>query len=265
MKKDIFKEQVYVEQLILVMKSYISPKKIPLCVPRRSDAFVYILNGCCKYEFDDGESFTAKAGNILYLAKGAVYKMEIYERYDFICADFFFACPDARKSCLLSPKDSREVENTFFKLLHRFAESPSNLSETMTLLYAVYSAAARSRETNYLSTDTRARILGARSRILREFTSPDLTVAVLAVEARMSEAHFRAGFKELFGSAPSVYINECRIARAKELLLLNYLSLEEIAESCGFSSASYLCRVFKKHTGQTTAQYRQGHFRIFDT
>ncbi len=265
MKKDIFKEQEYVQQLILVMKSYISQKRIPPCPPRRSDAFVYILGGSCRYDFEDGENFTAKAGDILYLAKDAVYKMDVYERYDFICADFFFACDTPRKSALLSPKDTREVENTFFKLLHRYAESPSNLSETMSLLYTVYSSAARSRETVYLSTDTRARILAARSRILLEFTSPDLTVSALAAEARMSEAHFRTQFKELCGSAPSVYINECRIARAKELLSLNYLSLEEIAESCGFSTASYFCRVFKKHLGQTASQYRKGTFRIFDT
>ena len=33
-------------------------------------------------------------------------------------------------------------------------------------------------------------------------------------------------------------------------------TLEVVASLCGFSGANYLCRVFKKETGQSPAQWR---------
>ena len=265
MKKDVLKNREYIRRLIAMVKSYIPPKKIPPCVPRRSDAFVLILAGSCQYEFDDGDCFEARLGDLLYLAKGAVYKMNVLERYEFICADFFFDGEEARKSALVSFKDSKDAENLFRKLLRQDTERPESHAEAMSLLYGIYATAIRARETHYLSGSTRSVIEGARARILRDFASADLTVASLASDANMSEVHFRTRFKELYGTPPAAFINGCRIAHAKELLSLNYLSLEEIAESCGFSSASYLCRVFKQYEGITAAQYRKDLLRIFDT
>ena len=265
MKKDVLKDREYIRKLIAVVKSYIPPKKIPLCVPRRSDAFVLILAGSCRYEFEDGEHFEAHPCDLIYLAKGAVYKMHVLERYEFIYADFFFDGEEERKSTLVSFKDSKDAEALFRKLLRQDTERPESHAEAMALLYGIYATAIRSRETRYLSGSTRSVIEVARARILRDFASADLTVASLASDANLSEVHFRNRFKELYGVAPAIFINGCRIAHAKELLSLNYLSLEEIAESCGFSSASYLCRVFKQHEGMTATQYRKSLLRIFDT
>ena len=40
------------------------------------------------------------------------------------------------------------------------------------------------------------------------------------------------------------------------LLLHREYTLDVIASLCGFSGANYLCRVFKKETGQSPAQWR---------
>ena len=40
-----------------------------------------------------------------------------------------------------------------------------------------------------------------------------------------------------------------------KLLLHREYSLDVVASLCGFSGANYLCRVFKKETGQTPAQW----------
>lgn len=263
MKKDILKDREYIRKLVAVVKSYIPQKKIPSCVPRRSDAFVLILAGSCRYEFEDGDRFEARSGDLIYLAKGAVYKMNVLERYEFIYADFFFEGEEERKSVLISFKTPKDLESCFHKLLRQDTERPESHAEAMALLYSIYSTAIRAKESPYLSGGTRAVIEGARVRILRDFASAELTVAALASDANMSEVYFRTRFKELYGVAPAAFIIDCRIAHAKELLSLNYLSLEEIAESCGFSSASYLCRVFKKHTGETAAQYRKKYIKDF--
>ena len=72
----------------------------------------------------------------------------------------------------------------------------------------------------------------------------------------MSEVYFRKLFKSAIGVSPAKFMINCKTARAKELLSEDYLSLEEIAERCGFSSLSYFCRVFKSSTGMTPGEFR---------
>jgi AraC-like DNA-binding protein len=36
------------------------------------------------------------------------------------------------------------------------------------------------------------------------------------------------------------------------------LSVEEVGRECGFNSATYFCRFFKRETGRTPALYRAG-------
>ena len=255
MDNSITSQQRYINRILLVRKNYIDPKRIAMCHPRKSDAFILILNGSCKYRFSDGHRLEAMRGDILYLAKDSQYEMQVMERYDFIYADFYFDGDPNRQSDVFKPKDGQETENTFFRLLRKYAEEPDALAEIMELLYRIYQIVVRSRITTYLSNDVRAKIEKARAFISMNLTDPDLSVYALTKKIGMSEAYFRALFKELCGISPSRFITDQRLIRAKELLELRYLSLEEIARQCGFSSASYFCRVFKKSLGITAMEY----------
>ena len=50
------------------------------------------------------------------------------------------------------------------------------------------------------------------------------------------------------GISPIDYRNEIRFRKAKQLYQKNY-TLQEIAEKVGFSDASYLSKMYKRHTG----------------
>lgn len=56
-------------------------------------------------------------------------------------------------------------------------------------------------------------------------------------------------FKEATGFSPIEYIQEVRIAAAKDLMLTECLSINEISEQTGFCDQAYFYRVFKKLTG----------------
>ena len=53
------------------------------------------------------------------------------------------------------------------------------------------------------------------------------------------------------------YVNGLRLNKAKSLLRDSKLSMEEIADACGFSSANYLGLVFKKEMGISPLNYRK--------
>lgn len=68
-------------------------------------------------------------------------------------------------------------------------------------------------------------------------------------------------FKQAVGMSVSDYINERRLARAAELLLLQPRApIIEIAGKCGFSSVTYFNRRFKAAFGKTPTAYRTGAF-----
>ena len=255
MNTDISKNELYISTFDSVQKDYIPPRHIPFCRPRRSDAFVYILSGSCRYQFSDGYDFTVSAGDILYLAKDAVYEMNVIERYDFICVNFFFGGDAPRQSDRFTPKDPSLTENLFYRLLKK-QTSGSYLAEKMSLLYSVLSDVISSRHTPYLQNGARYKIEEAIALIS---ASPDegITVKSLADRAGMSEVYFRKLFRSVTGVSPVRYLVDQRINRAKELLCVDYLTLEDVAERCNFSSLSYFCRVFKENVGMSPGEFRK--------
>lgn len=90
-------------------------------------------------------------------------------------------------------------------------------------------------------------------------TDQPLTVAELAELAGLHRGHFSLLFRQLTGLSPSRYVTAARIARARELLEHSELTLDTIADRCGFSSASHLTRRFKEYEGQAPGTYRDSH------
>lgn len=71
-----------------------------------------------------------------------------------------------------------------------------------------------------------------------------------------SDTHFCRLFKECFRINFSVYLNEFRIGKARELLLNTNYTVKEVGILCGYRDASYFIRVFKRAVGETPSDYR---------
>lgn len=81
-------------------------------------------------------------------------------------------------------------------------------------------------------------------------------VEELSERLGVSKSHLVRTFTAAVGVPPGKYLTTVRIEAAQRLLLHREYTLDIIASLCGFSGANYLCRVFKKETGQSPAQWR---------
>jgi len=81
-------------------------------------------------------------------------------------------------------------------------------------------------------------------------------VEELSERLGVSKSHLVRTFTAAVGVPPGRYLTTVRVEAAKRLLLHREYTLDVIASLCGFSGANYLCRVFKKETGQSPAQWR---------
>ena len=91
---------------------------------------------------------------------------------------------------------------------------------------------------------------------IRAHYDTELSMQDVARAMNYSDAYFCKLFKQCFKVNFSVYLNEYRIARAKELLQSTRLNVREVSIACGYSDSNYFARVFKRVTGMTPTEYR---------
>ncbi len=92
-------------------------------------------------------------------------------------------------------------------------------------------------------------------RIIRTRYGSLYGVEELADELGVTKSHLVRSFGDALGVTPGRYLAEVRIEAARQYLARGH-SLEVVATLCGYSGANYLCKVFKKATGMSPAQYR---------
>jgi AraC-like DNA-binding protein len=83
--------------------------------------------------------------------------------------------------------------------------------------------------------------------------------AKLAEVAHASESHFIRMFRRTFGRTPARHVQERRVSTAADLLLRTHLSIDEIAERCGFANRYHFSRVFAQRMSHPPARFRALH------
>lgn len=84
----------------------------------------------------------------------------------------------------------------------------------------------------------------------------DLSVGSLARRAAMSPRNFARLFQQEVGKTPARYIEDIRLEAARRQIESAAMSFDEVAVSCGFTSAEILRRAFVRRIGVTPRQYR---------
>ena len=96
------------------------------------------------------------------------------------------------------------------------------------------------------------------NRYIRARFSEELSRDEIARHVYLNPEYLSRLYKRRTGCSLTEYISRTRITEAKSLLRTSNASIGEIAFKVGFSSWSYFARVFRKETGLTPGQYREG-------
>lgn len=180
--------------------------------------------------------------------------------YKFIFCDFEFDGDSPRKSDVFAQNNTFTIENLFLRLHN--SSNKHQLTECMSILYKIYNEILFSTENTYIGKSATNKINFAKEYIDTNVTDPSISIAAISEMVGMCEGYFRKLFKSQYAISPSQYIISVRLKKSKELMKYPSLTLEECALQSGFSSAQYFCRMFKKSTGITPAQYRKSDSSI---
>jgi AraC-like DNA-binding protein len=84
------------------------------------------------------------------------------------------------------------------------------------------------------------------------------TVKLMAKSCSLGETRFAHYCKEIVNMSPSEYLQHCRLQRAVYLLHEeNTLTIREVSEQIGFTTARYFATVFNEHYHCTPQQFRE--------
>ena len=165
---------------------------------------------------------------------------------------------------VFEPRDADAIERHFCELI-RLRTDPDNpvaqIAQSATLLALVSEVLSQA---NAVRNETNDKI-PPEIREIAEYIDNHLdklpSMDMLAEKIGYSTAYFTKKFKAVFGRTPTDYIAEKRIYRAKDELKNTDRTIYGIANSLGFSDASYFSSFFKARTGLSPAYYRKNSAR----
>lgn len=84
-----------------------------------------------------------------------------------------------------------------------------------------------------------------------------VTVAAMATRARLSERTFLRRFQQATGLRPIEYLQHLRIGKARDLLELGTLNVDEVARKVGYEDPGAFRRIFRRLMGLSPRDYRR--------
>ncbi|HXG41840.1 MAG TPA: AraC family transcriptional regulator [Dehalococcoidia bacterium] len=106
-----------------------------------------------------------------------------------------------------------------------------------------------------LKSSNRLRTMEMACRYIRSNFHRNLPMQEVAGIVNMGYHYFSRLFARYTGMTYRDFLIEVRLQRAKELLSVSELNLEEIARQVGYSDASHFSRVFKSRTGMSPRRF----------
>ncbi len=254
----LLKENFAITKVLLAYKTKLPFGKIRTLnsQPRPSHCLAYVVSGECDYYTLEGNTFTVKSGNILYLAQNQRYVIDVKtDNYNVMVIDFYLNTDEKLKSDCIKT-DNTSVLQLFEQIIQAYnSESTVKNAKLCYLANQIYVILCA--EKSYSSSFDKIKVHKACEIIVNNVANPNFACEELAKECNISDVHLRRLFKKVLGISPIQHLSNLRFDKARKLLLLSELSVSQIALECGFSDIYYFSKAYKKRYGISPSKHLQ--------
>ena len=227
--------------------------------PKNQNLLLY-LNGCkITYNDKNGKVFVAQSGDLVYTPEGSEYTAWLS---DFVSEEShtvginFWLTDECGERVTLSDNirifhagDTTELSSLIYRA--EMGAHGQRLLESRIILLEILSRLMNGDERRDNS------LVSEAVRYLSEHSDDNPGIAGLARHCGVSEVYLRRKFKEKMGTSPAKYRNELRLNKAKDYLRFGDISVQEISDTLGYSTASHFIKEFKERYGVSPLQYRK--------
>ena len=224
-------------------------------------AFVYVTGGDLVVE-SDSRLFQCSAGHILFMPEGLGYCIRHCTGLQAI--EVSFKADDLRDASFPVLHRRHALQHTFWfqdaalmgALLMKMAEAAENgenrlLQSGLDLVLCMLGTGVEGAE------DVSDRFL----KLVFDHSGPILGVSDYAGQLGVSTGYLNRAVRNKTFRAPMDWVGISRLGKAKDLLRGTRMSMAEVAVAVGIDDQSYFARFFKKMTGISPRDYREGGSR----
>ena len=230
--------------------------------PKESYALSFRQRGSSSF-LTDGYTVSATDGDIMYFPKGVGYKLSAGEERLY-AVNFEIVGEDAAPlSRILSfrVEQSERFAELFFRLYSVWSSREEGYYHRAVSIFHRIIAEMVREGTERKSDSGYKRLKPALELVNSSYTSPELTVRSVAEHISVSEVYLRRLFARYTSMSPVEYINERRIAYAKELLESGFYGVCDVSSMCGYTDSKYFSTTFKRRTGVSPSEYKKRYTR----
>ena len=221
------------------------------------------LAGCARFTFQ-GTPYILKPGTIVHVGPGFPMEREVIGNNTWDHAVIHFHVINSERSnapfydthfCAFVGDSPRIID--LVRRLEISSASPDSISvlrskSLFTNLIEEFILSAK----RFESTEESLLIDTAISFIHENFAEA-ISMESLSAHFNIPSRRFAYLFQKEVGMAPSRYLSEYRIRRAKELLKKCDCTISQVAECVGFTNAFYFSKTFKRQVGISPSQFRE--------
>ena len=221
---------------------------------RPLNAIYLKLSGLTTYE-SQGATYISDANHIIFLPKNSSYTVRFCEPGECFLLEFD---SEGKDYDILSARISNPSAfiNNMLRMENQWLfKKPGYILRCMSVLYEILALLDELTNAIYLPSYRANRISGAIAHLEENYTNPDLSIGEIAQASGISEVYFRRLFSEIYHTSPSQYLRSVRVEKAKDLLIGDYTSIEDIAHAVGFASIYLFSKTFRQLTGQTPSAF----------
>ena len=233
---------------------------------RKMYGLIFGIRGNAVFFMKSGKQHTLQAGQIAFVPAATAYRIETEQEFMHYTVNFSqhpeeeegnrFPWLNYSDPIILTPQNPELYENLFAAVCSVWKERELGFCmEAVALSYRLLREFISEQWMIGVDTVSYEKIRPAKEQLDRHYDR-ETSLAELAELCGMSQTSFRRMFGQVLGMTPGQYRDKLRLWHAKDYLLGNICSMDEIAGRCGFRDANYFSRFFKKHTGISPTGYR---------
>lgn len=242
--------------LVRCVDSSATPESGRLTLP--FTGFVYVTGGDLVVE-SETRLYQCSAGHILFMPEGVSFSVRHCNGFQGIEASF--TADDLRDASFPVLHRRHALQHTFWfqdaalmgTLLMKMAEASENgdkrlLQSAMDMVLCMLETKGDGPE------DVSDRFL----KLVFDHSGPILGVSDYAAQLGVSTGYLNRVVRNKTFRAPMDWVGISRLGKAKDLLRATRMSMAEVAVAVGIDDQSYFARFFKKMTGISPRDYREG-------
>ncbi len=221
-----------------------------------SSHFLYLISGKYRTQIR-GQKVSCGPGTLMFVPTGTKHR----DRFQNAGGRFITVTPHPELACrvdavfpapvFLENAEARDCVIRARELLRSGDGMAAMMAETVGLELVASLTPAFENEGRHLP----SWLLRAKE-LISDCCTDRISVHSIAQAVAVHPIHLARTFRRHFFLSPAEYLRQCRINKARQLLLCSSRPLAEVAGDVGFSDQSHFTNAFKRCTGMTPAYYR---------